>query len=140
MENEKNGHLPNRAEIRQILKTGKGLDGKTIHPDDVESLKPARLYHLKQFGGEVNKATENLKRYIDDIELMRNFTFTVFLGFLFEKKIIDSKEYMEYCEKAQEEFKHSAEEAIKKVQTPVETPASTAPVAEEKPSDSGANI
>ena len=104
--------LPNRAEIRHIRKTGKGLDGTPVHPEDVKLLEPARLFHLKQLAGEANTANQELKKYVDNIQEKRDQTFITLLGFLTEKGILDPVEYAEYCEKARVEF----EEMMKKAQ------------------------
>lgn len=102
-------NLPNREEMRSILKTGKGLDGKPVHKDDIKNLRNARLVDLHRLAAEVNKANLELKKYIDDVQQQRDFTLGALLSFLAKKNIVNVMDYMEFCKEAVEELKKQQE-------------------------------
>jgi hypothetical protein len=112
MEEKQEKVLPNRAEIRHMLKTGKTSDGHPVYEGDLKLLQPARLFHLKQLGDEANVANTKLKEYVDMIQDKRDQTLITLLGFLTEKKIIDPTEYAEYCERARTEFEEMVKVAL----------------------------
>ncbi len=77
-------NLPNRDELRRLLKTGRDAEGNEAHPDDLKNLRKARMSDLVAFGLEVNKANNNLKAYIDAEIGKKDWILINLVGFLVE--------------------------------------------------------
>ncbi len=122
--------IPNRKEVKSILKTGKGLSGEEVHATSRQLLRTARLIDLESFGDEVNKANKNLNDKMDQIiantdkAISEDRTnFYAFMSFLIEKKVLPETAMEDYFKFKSEfidamnksgEFLQKKEEEIKK--------------------------
>lgn len=122
---------PSREEYRHLLKTGKDAEGNEAHPEDLKNLRNARMADLLAFGQEVNKATGNLKNYIDRITGSQQFTLLSVIAFLINKGVLPpeaGQEFDEFAKQADQELavmgaearKIMAEKAKKVEEPPVE--------------------
>jgi hypothetical protein len=115
--------LPSRAEVRSILKSGKGQDGTPVHPDTRKHLRKAVIADLLAFGTEVNKANSALNKKIDsvidntDLSLKDlNWNYATLLSFLSTKLSMPTfiSDYEAFRKQAEEDFTKAAEEIFKK--------------------------
>jgi hypothetical protein len=97
--------MPNRSEVRSILKTGKDTKGQSVHPDSRKMLRVARLLDLQSFGDEVNKANKALDDKLDgvikntDMAISADrINFFAFVMWLIDKGVLKEDAMSEYQE------------------------------------------